>query len=92
MLLYIRVEKSGEHGEHAPGTPKAFPRNTYDKNQSKSCFHHVCLTFQAILHLKIASLMIFTLQYLYHCTVSSRSPKTMRLNCSAIDRKILSSK
>ena len=24
----IRVEKSGVHGEHASGTPKAFPRNT----------------------------------------------------------------
>ena len=35
-LLY-RVEKSREHGEHAPGTPKAFPRNKQGKKLSKRC-------------------------------------------------------
>ena len=34
--------------------------------------------------------MIFTLIYLQHCTVPPHSQKTLRLNCSAIDRKILS--
>ena len=33
--LTCRVEKSGEHGEHAPGTPKVLPRNTQGKNLSK---------------------------------------------------------
>ena len=27
-LYSVRVEKSGDHKEHAPGTPKSFPRNT----------------------------------------------------------------
>ena len=31
--LTSRVEKSGKHGEHAPGTSKVFPRNT----QGKKC-------------------------------------------------------
>ena len=32
-----RVEKSREHREHAPGTPKAFPRNTQGKKLSTWC-------------------------------------------------------
>ena len=37
----IKVEKSGEHGEHAPGTIKAFPRNTQGKILSKGCLDNV---------------------------------------------------
>ena len=33
--------KSGEHGEHAPGTPKVFPRNTQGKELSKRCLDSV---------------------------------------------------
>ena len=32
-----RVEKGGEHREHAPRTPKVFPRNTQGKKLSKRC-------------------------------------------------------
>ena len=45
-----RVEKSGEHGEHAPGTPKVFPRNTQCKNYLKD----VGIVFEAICCVKIA--------------------------------------
>ena len=38
MLTVIRVEKRWEHGEHAPGTPKVFPRNTQGKQLSKKMF------------------------------------------------------
>ena len=32
-----RVERVGSMGEHAPGTPKVFPRNTQVKKLSKRC-------------------------------------------------------
>ena len=38
LKLHSTVEKSGEH---APGTPEAFPRNTSDKNSSKNGLNHV---------------------------------------------------
>ena len=44
-LVPRRVEKSGEHGEHAPGTPKVFPRNTHGKNLSKRGLKHDFMTF-----------------------------------------------
>ena len=45
-----RVEKSGEHGEHAPGTTKVFPRNTHGKQLLKDAW----IAFQTIYSLKIA--------------------------------------
>ena len=38
MEALDRVEISWEHGEPAPGTPKAFLRNTWDKNPR--CLNH----------------------------------------------------
>ena len=35
-----RVEEHREHVEHAPRTPKVFPRNTQGKGLSKSCLEH----------------------------------------------------
>ena len=34
---FAAVEKSGEHWEHAPGTPKVSPRNTQGNQLSKRC-------------------------------------------------------
>ena len=45
-----RVEKSGEHGEHAPGTPKVFPGTRKARNYLKDVWKE----FQAICTVKIA--------------------------------------
>ena len=41
MIDTGRVEKSGEPGKHAPGTPTVFPRNKQGKKLSKRCLKSV---------------------------------------------------
>ena len=41
ILIEGRVEKSREHGEHAPRTPKGFPWNTQGKKLSKGCLDSI---------------------------------------------------
>ena len=43
-----RVEKSGEHGEHAPRTPKVIFRNTQEQTLFEICLEHSFVEFQAI--------------------------------------------
>ena len=86
-MYALRVEKSGEHGENAPRTHKAFSRNTWDKNSSKRCLNYG--SFWPIRPFKMAPFMIFTLKcsiVLCHLTIHKH------WDCSAIVKNVLSRK
>ena len=57
LTHYIRVEKSGELVEHAPGTPKVFPRNAQSKKaglEQESCLEQGSILYKATFSVSMA--------------------------------------